>query len=126
MARLLGTSVADVNANRIKVALRAAQEWGVVVVLKGAFTVIASPDGRECINPFAVPALATAGSGDVLAGVIVGLLAQGLGPLDAAVAGTYLHGLAGKMAGEEIGPTGALAGDLLDRLPLCMRRLASS
>lgn len=126
MARLLQTSVAEVNANRLKVALKAAQEWGVVVVLKGAYTVVAAPDGRECINPFAVPALATAGTGDVLAGVIVGLLAQGLEPFDAAVAGTYLHGLAGRIAGEEVGPTGTLASDLLDRLPLCLRQLSAA
>jgi hydroxyethylthiazole kinase-like uncharacterized protein yjeF len=117
MSRLMGIGVAEVEANRLTLALRAAQEWGVVVVLKGPYTVIAGPDGRACINPFATPALATAGTGDVLAGAVVGLLAQGLAPFEAAVAGAYLHGLAGQMVGEEIGSAGAVAGDLLPRLP---------
>ena len=126
MARLLGTSIKDVQADRIGIARRAAQDWKTVVVLKGAYSVIASPAGRACINPFACPALATAGTGDVLAGAIVGLLAQGLSPFDAAVVGTYLHGLAGKVVSEEIGPAGAVAGDLLARLPLSLRRVAGA
>ena len=117
MSRLMGISVAEVEANRLTLALRAAQEWGVVVVLKGPYTVIAAPDGHACINPFATPALATAGTGDVLAGAVAGLLAQGLAPFEAAVAGAYLHGLAGQMVSEEIGLAGAVAGDLLPRLP---------
>jgi NAD(P)H-hydrate epimerase len=125
MSRLMGTTVADVEANRLTLALRAAQEWGVVVVLKGAYTVIAAPDGRACINPFATPALATAGTGDVLAGAVVGLLAQGLAPFEAAVAGAYLHGLAGQMVSEEIGLAGAVAGDLLPRLPRGIAALRS-
>ncbi|HQJ50914.1 MAG TPA: NAD(P)H-hydrate dehydratase [Anaerolineae bacterium] len=123
MARLLKTSVDQVEADRIGVALRAAREWNVVVVLKGAFTLIAEPEGKVHVNPFATAALATAGTGDVLAGVIAGLLAQGLSPADAAVAGTYLHGAAGQMLAEEIGPSGCVAGDLLPRLPLIMRQL---
>lgn len=125
MARLLGTTVAEVNAGRIELARRAAQEWQAVVVLKGAYTVIASPQGQACINPFATSALATAGSGDVLAGAIVGLLAQGLAPYDAAVAGAYLHGLAGQMVAAELGPAGGIAGDLLCKLPLGMRKLTT-
>jgi len=117
MSRLMGISVAEIEANRLTLALRAAQEWGVVVVLKGAYTVIAAPDGHACINPFATPALATAGTGDVLAGAVAGLLAQGLAPFEAAVAGAYLHGLAGQTVSEEIGLAGAVAGDLLPRLP---------
>jgi len=123
MARLLDTTVAEVQANRIEVARRAAQKWKVVVVLKGAYTIISSPEGVAYINPFANPALATAGTGDVLAGAIVGLLAQGLPPLKAAVAGAYVHGLAGQMVSEELGLAGAIAGDLLDRLPLSVRRV---
>jgi len=124
MARLLGITIADVEANRIELACRAAQDWNAVVVLKGPYTVIASPKGTACINPFANPALATAGTGDVLAGAIAGLLAQGLPPFEAAVAGTYLHGLAGQMVSEEIGLAGAVAGDLLDKLPLTIRCVA--
>ncbi len=131
MARLLGTTVKEVQADRIGLARRAAQEWNVVVLLKGAYTVIASPPsergdtakGRACINPFATPVLATAGTGDVLAGTIAGLMAQGLPPFEAAVAGAYVHGLAGQMVSEEIGLAGAVAGDLLVKLPLSMRRI---
>jgi len=121
MARLLGITVAEVETDRVGVARRAAREWKTVVVLKGAYTVVASPKGGVCINPFANPALATAGTGDVLAGTIASLLAQGLSPFGAAVAGAYLHGLAGQMVSEEMGPAGALAGDLLLKLPLALR-----
>ncbi len=124
MGRLLHVSAADVNADRIGMARRSAQQWGVVVVLKGAHTIIAAPDGRTRLNPYATPALATAGTGDVLSGIIAGLLAQGLDPFEAATAGTYVHGLAGQIVAEEIGPAGAVAGDLLDRLPICLRRLS--
>lgn len=134
MARLLDTTLEEVKAQRMESARRAAQQWNVVVVLKGAHTIIAAPpserggaaEGRAYINPFATPALATAGTGDVLAGAIASLLAQGLPPFEAAVAGTYLHGLAGQMAGEEIGLAGAVAGDLLTRLPLSIRRIAGT
>ncbi|MFQ5593964.1 MAG: NAD(P)H-hydrate dehydratase, partial [Anaerolineae bacterium] len=113
MARLRGVEIADIQADRIAAAREAAEEWGQVVVLKGAYSLIAAPDGRVTINPFAEPALATAGTGDVLAGTIVGMLAQGLPAYDAAVAGCYLHGLAGQLVGAELGSAGAVAGDLL-------------
>jgi NAD(P)H-hydrate epimerase len=124
MARLMGITVEQVQSTRLDVARQAAREWGVVVVLKGANTVIASPTGVACINPFAVPALATGGTGDVLAGAIVGLLAQGLGAFEAALAGAYLHGLAGQMCMEELGTAGVVAGDLLPRLPLAWSLVA--
>lgn len=120
MARLLKCSVTEVQADRIGVAQAAAQEWGRVVVLKGAHTIIAAPDGRVAVNPFATSALATAGTGDVLAGAIVGLLAQGLPPFDAAVVGCYLHGLAGEIAAADLGEAGVVAGDLLPALPLAI------
>lgn len=123
LARLLKITVDEVEAERIKVARHAAHEWNVVVVLKGAFTLVAEPDGRVHLNPFATAALATAGTGDVLAGVIAGLLAQGLSAADAAVAGVYLHGAAGQMLADEIDSAGCVAGDLLPRLPLIMRQL---
>jgi NAD(P)H-hydrate epimerase len=89
-----------------------------VVVLKGAHTAIAAPDGRLAVLPFATSALATAGTGDVLAGTITGLLAQGLEPYEAAVAGGYLHGLAGVLAAEKFGTEGGVtAGDVLGALP---------
>jgi NAD(P)H-hydrate epimerase len=123
MARLMGVGTEDVQGDRLGAAREMAGRWGHVIVLKGAHTVVAAPDGRVVILPFATPALASAGSGDVLAGAIVGLLAQGLAPFDAALAGAYLHGLAGSWAGEEIGPAGAVASDLLPRLPRALRAI---
>ena len=91
------------------------KEWGHVVVLKGAFTVIASPDGRMTVIPVASPALARAGTGDVLAGLIVGLRAQGLDAFEAAVAGAWIHAQAGLYAADDLGTTASvLAGDVLD------------
>ncbi len=121
MARLTQSSIGEIEADRIAAASRFAQAWGHVVVLKGAFTVVAAPDGRIVVMPFANPALATAGSGDVLAGAIVGLRAQGLAAFDAALCGTYLHGLAGELTRQEIGSAGVVAGDLLTRLPAALR-----
>ena len=100
-----------------------AQHWGHVVVLKGAFTVIAAPDGRSILLPFANPALATAGSGDVLAGTIAAMRAQGLAAYEAACCGAYLHGAAGEIARRDIGSAGVLAGDLLKRLPRVLAAL---
>jgi NAD(P)H-hydrate epimerase len=117
MARLTGTSTRDVESARLGVAMEMAAKWKQNVLLKGAHTIIAAPDGRTMIMPFANPALAKAGSGDVLAGAIVGLLAQGLSPFDAAVAGAYLHGLSGELARENLGVTSVVAGDLVGFLP---------
>lgn len=123
MATLTGLSRDEIQANRIEVAKKFAAEWQQVVVLKGAFSVIASPDGRATILPFATPALATAGTGDVLAGTIAAMLAQKLSPYDAAIAGAYLHGLAGTIAEQEIGRAGVVAGDLIPRLPQAIRQV---
>jgi len=122
MARLTKLDTPSINADRLGTARRAAAEWGHIVILKGAFTVIAHPDGRTVMLPFANPALATAGSGDVLAGAIVGLLAQGLDPFKAATCGAYLHALAGEIARNEIGEAGVVAGDVLARLPAAIRQ----
>ncbi len=121
MARLLGTTVAEVQDDRLNVATKAAASWGKVVVLKGAHTVIAAPDGRAAISPYANPLLATAGTGDVLAGAIAGLLAQGLEPFEAAACGVYLHGLAAEEIGEEYADRGMLASELLPALPRAIR-----
>jgi NAD(P)H-hydrate epimerase len=121
MAILTGLDKRDIQADRIGVALKSAAEWGHVVVLKGAFSVVAAPNGRATVLPFATPALARAGTGDVLAGAIVGLLAQGLSPYEAAVAGAYVHGLAGELAAEKVGVTASvLAGDVMRALPLAL------
>jgi NAD(P)H-hydrate epimerase len=92
-------------------------EWQKVVVLKGACTIVAASDGRARISQTANPGLASAGTGDVLTGVIAGLVAQGLPLFDAAACGVYLHGQAGEMVRREIGDAGMLAGDLLPVLP---------
>jgi len=117
MARLMRCTIGDVQADRVAIAQAQAAAWGQVVVLKGAHTVVAAPDGRVAIQPFANPGLATAGTGDVLAGTIVALRAQGLASFEAATAGAYLHGLAGELARVEVGVAGMVAGDVLARLP---------
>ena len=122
MATLTRLDKSALQADRIGLAQKYALEWGHIVVLKGAFTVVAAPDGRATVQPFATSALARAGTGDVLAGMIVGLLAQGLKPYEAAVAGTYLHGLAGELAANASGTTASvLAGDVLGRVGEAMR-----
>ncbi len=123
MARLCGLSTKEVQARRWELAREKAQEWGHVILLKGAHTVIAAPDGRLAVLPFANPALATAGSGDVLAGTIVGLMAQGLAPFDAAVCGGFIHGLAGEYARAAIGDAGVVAGDLISFIPEVLNAL---
>jgi hydroxyethylthiazole kinase-like uncharacterized protein yjeF len=123
MARLMGSTTQEVQADRLGCAARMAAKWGHVVVLKGAYTVVAAPDGRVTVLPFANPALATAGSGDVLAGAIAGMRAQGLAAFEAALVGGYLHGLAGELARESLGDAGVVAGDLAAMLPLAIRRL---
>lgn len=113
MTALTGMTREQVQADRVAVARRYAMEWGHVVVLKGAFTVVASPDSRTVLLPFATAALAKAGTGDVLAGLIVGLRAQGLSALDAAISGCWVHGQAGLLAADRCGSTAAvLASDV--------------
>lgn len=121
MSRLLGTDTGEVQADRIGCAERLAEETGAVVVLKGASTVVAA-SGSIYINPTGNPGMATAGTGDVLSGMIGGLLAQGLAPVDAAVASVYLHGLAGDEAAARIGEAGLMATDLLDEIPPLLKR----
>ena len=117
MATLTGMPTADVQANRLAVAGDSAAQWGQTLLLKGAHSIVASPDGRQCILPFANPALAAGGTGDVLTGIIGGLLAQGLTPYDAARLGGYLHGTAGDAARRAHGDAGIVASDLLPYLP---------
>ena len=125
MARLMGGAISEVQANRVAVAQLQAAAWGQVIVLKGAHTVVAAPDGQTAILPFANPGLATAGTGDVLAGTIVALRAQGLGAFEAAAAGAYLHGLAGELARLEFGAAGMVAGDVLAHLPQAWQQTIS-
>jgi NAD(P)H-hydrate epimerase len=125
MARLMSgqATTQEIQADRENVARRMASEWNAVIVLKGAFTVVADPDGRVMVLPFANPALSTAGSGDVLAGAIVGLRAQRMAAFEAAVSGAYIHALAGELARAELGDMGVVAGDLPPRLPLALQRI---
>ena len=123
MARLLGGTVEAVEEDRIESARAAAALWGVTVLLKGAFSVVASPQGDVRVLPFANPILASAGTGDVLAGVVAGLLAQGMSPFDAAGAGAFLHGAAGELVARELGDRGAVASDLLPALPQAIKAI---
>ncbi|MCL5075469.1 MAG: NAD(P)H-hydrate dehydratase [Chloroflexi bacterium] len=123
LGRLMGISAEAVQESRLTVALEAARRCQRTVVLKGAYTIIASPDGQAAINPLASPGLASAGTGDVLAGAIAGLMAQGLEPQAAAIAGVYLHGQAGAMVADDLGDAGMLAGDLLLALPKAIKEL---
>lgn len=123
MARLLGTTIAEVQSNRLETARTAANRLGCVVLLKGPATVIAAPDGRLAVNASGGPALATGGSGDVLTGILAACLARGLEPFRAACAAAFLHGTAGEVAGERFGAPGAIAGDVVHAIPPTLRRL---
>ena len=123
MARLTGLSVSEVQSDRLGTTRQAAARWGKTVVLKGAFSLVAAPDGRARISPVANPGLASAGTGDVLAGAIAGLVAQGLSLFDAAACGIYLHVAAAEIVKESLGDAGMLASDLLPALPLAIKRL---
>jgi hydroxyethylthiazole kinase-like uncharacterized protein yjeF len=123
MARLVGCTVTEVQQRRVELAREKSAEWQQVVVLKGAYTVVAAPDGRVKISQIANPGLASAGTGDVLSGAIAGLLAQRLSPFDAAACGVYLHAEAGEMVKREMGDAGMLASDLLPALPMVIKRL---
>ena len=114
---LTGIDKETIQSDRLNIALNYAEKWGHVVVLKGAFTVIAAPDGRAMLIPVATAALARAGTGDVLAGIIVGLRAQGVDPFGAAVAGAWIHAQAGLYALEKVGSEASvLASDVLDAI----------
>jgi NAD(P)H-hydrate epimerase len=124
MARLCGGALP--SGDRIALAEEKAQAWNKVVILKGAYTVVAVPASPTRLIPFANPALATAGSGDVLAGAVAGFLAQGLPPAIAATCGAYVHGYAGELARQQRGDAGVLAGDLPGLLPMALRAIKES
>ncbi|MDQ1629196.1 MAG: ADP-dependent NAD(P)H-hydrate dehydratase / NAD(P)H-hydrate epimerase [Actinomycetota bacterium] len=124
LARLLGVERADVEARRLEHARRAAAELDAVVLLKGSTTVVARPDGRVRVNPTGTPALGTAGSGDVLAGLCGALLAGGLDPFDAGSVGAWLHGLAGRLSADGGAPVSAYS--VLEALPAAFRAVAAT
>lgn len=125
MSRLTGLDIGEIQQERVGTARSFSKKWGVVVVLKGAFTVVAEPGGDAAVIPIATPALARAGSGDVLAGVIGGMLAQGVEPFEAALAGAYLHGTAGKISMEVTGnAAGVIATDITELLPSAINEIS--
>jgi hydroxyethylthiazole kinase-like uncharacterized protein yjeF len=117
LARLLGCESDEINAHRLRSVRDAAARSRAVVVLKGDDSLIADPDGRVAISRGGAPALATAGTGDVLSGVIGAYLAKGMDPFHAACAGVFVHAAAGRACAEQIGPEGVIAGDVVDALP---------
>ncbi|MFC1892999.1 NAD(P)H-hydrate dehydratase [Chloroflexota bacterium] len=123
MARLAGVDVGEVESDRLGIVQRLAQEWHKTIVLKGACTIVANPEGKVRISPSANPGLASAGTGDVLSGAIAGMAAQGLSLFDAAALGVYLHGEAGERVKARLGDAGMIASDLLPELPLVIRQL---
>jgi len=125
MGRLAGKKVAEVQAARLQTAREFAAKYGVIVVLKGANTVIASPGGRVFVNPTGNSGMATAGSGDVLGGIIGSLLAEGMAALEAAVCGVFIHGMAGDAASEIKGRRSVIASDMVDGISPSIRDLAA-
>lgn len=126
MARLLGTSAENVQADRVGAACDAAKRYGCTVLLKGAGSVIAEPDGRVAINPTGHSGMASGGMGDVLTGVVAALLGQGLAPFESAAAGAFLHGYAATLAADDLGgEIGILAGDVADRIPRALARVTA-
>lgn len=123
MARLLHSTPKTVNSNRENTAINFAKKFGVVTVLKGAGTIIASPDGEVYINHTGNSGMATGGSGDVLSGIIGSLLAQGAAPINAAAAGVFLHGTIGDLAAERLGKISMLPTDMIDMIPTAYLKL---
>ena len=123
MARLLGITSKEVQSQRIELSREFAKKYGVILVLKGSRTVIAEPGGHVFINPTGNPGMASGGTGDILTGMIGGLLAQGMNPLEAAKLGVYLHGLSGDLAKEERGEVCLVATDLLKYLPQAIKEV---
>lgn len=123
MARLLHSTPKTVNSSRENTAIDFAKKFGVVTVLKGAGTIIASPDGEVYINHTGNSGMATGGSGDVLSGIIGSLLAQGAAPVNAAAAGVFLHGTIGDLAAEKLGKISMLPTDMIDMIPTAYLKL---
>ncbi len=125
MARLLGGTVAEVQADRIETVRNFCQRHRTFVVLKGARSIIGEPGGKIYINPTGNPGMATGGSGDILSGMVGAFLARGMDSLAALEAGVFLHGLAGNLARDEKGEEGVIAGDILEAIPRAILKLQS-
>jgi NAD(P)H-hydrate epimerase len=124
MARLTGLSISEIRQDRETIAATRAKKWGVDIILKGAPSVVGTSQGDLYVNTTGNSGMSTAGSGDVLTGILAALLCQGVGASDAAVLGTYLHGLAGDIASETYTSRGMVAGDMIRCLPEVWRRLS--
>ena len=124
MARLIDKPISEIQADRINIALNFAKENKVVLVLKGVPTVVATPQGKVFLNMTGNPGMASGGTGDVLTGTISGFIAQGLDVKEAAILGTYVHGLAGDLASINNGEAGMIAGDLIEQLPKAIQKLS--
>ena len=122
-ARLLGTSTRDIQSDRIAAARRLARRCRATTVLKGAATLVATPDGEVRVNPTGTPLLSTAGAGDVLTGMLGAYLARGMEPADAAIAAAWMHGAAAERLARGLGDAGLLAAELADAVPATRRRL---
>lgn len=123
MSRLTGLEIDEIEADRLEVVSEHAKKWKAIVLLKGAHTLIADVDGTVTVLPFKNDALATAGTGDVLSGIIVGLLAQGVKPYDAACVGGYIHGLAGEYAAQDIHPRSVIASDVVNHISAALKAI---
>lgn len=124
MARLTGLSIQEIQNNRQKIALKFSKLWNKTIILKGAETVITTPKGETFTAEFANPLLATAGTGDVLSGIVVSLLSQGLSLIDAAIVGVYIHGIAAKDLKNKFGDRGMTALDLVEEIPNIFTKLS--
>lgn len=123
MARLIDEDIEYVQKDRCSIAKRFARDYNVILVLKGYKTVVANPDGEFYINKTGNPGMATAGSGDVLTGMITSFLGQGLRAFDAAKLGVYLHGLAGDLSAKEKGEHSLIATDIIEKIPEAIRKI---
>src|SRR3989338_7076519 len=123
MARMLNTTSKEIQTNRIEASRKLSAEYGIYVILKGARTIVATPEGEVYINPTGNPGMATAGTGDVLSGIIVGFMAQGLSARDSSILGVYLHGLAGDIAAEKLSQTALIARDLIKTFPEAIKKV---
>ena len=123
MARMINSSAAEINRDRAAIARRFSEQYNVITVLKGAGTIIAEPSGDIYINSTGNPGMASGGTGDVLTGMIAGLIAQRCPSPDAAIAGVFLHGLAGDLAAKDRGEAGLIAGDVIEKIPEAIKSM---
>jgi NAD(P)H-hydrate epimerase len=121
LGRLLGKDSSEVAAHRLQAGRSAAASSGAIVLLKGDDTLVAEPSGRVAVNRGGTPALATAGTGDVLSGVVGALLAKRVDPFTATCAAVFAHAAAGRLAAQDIGPEGVIASDVIARLPAALQ-----